>query len=37
MSKCCDCFINKPNLSRYNTNNSKFLGTDESNALLFCE
>ena len=34
MSKCCSCYINKPNLSRYN---SKFLGADESQISLFCD
>ena len=34
MSKCCNCYIDKPDLKRYN---SKFLGTDESNALLYCD
>ena len=34
MSKCCNCYIDKPDLKRYN---SKFLGADESNALLYCD
>ena len=33
MSKCCSCYINKPNLSRYN---SKFLVADESQISLYC-
>ena len=34
MSKCCNCYIDKPHLKRYN---SKFLGADETNALLYCD
>ena len=34
MSKCCSCYINKPNLNRYN---SKFLGADESQISLYCD
>ena len=34
MSKCCNCYIQKPDLSCYN---SKFLGANESDALLYCD
>ena len=34
MSKCCNCYIDKPHLKRYN---SKFLGADESHISLYCD
>ena len=34
MSKCCNCYIQKSDLRRYN---SKFLGANESDALLYCD
>ena len=34
MSKCCTCYINKPDPKRYH---SKFLGADESKAMLYCD